>query len=109
MSRHTYWPENTNHAILIKYLKNTRKENLPYRGTSLRKNILLGDLFDDDLYLLCVISIFVTLKLGVISDLKQYRKNLAITFNKFYISICIIKFWINGEMFDSIALTVFVI
>ena len=47
------------------------------------------------------------LKLGVISDPKQHRKNLAITFNKFYISICIIKFWINGEKFDSIALTVF--
>ena len=45
----THWPANTNHAILIKYLKNTRKENLPYRGRMLRKNILLGDLFDGDL------------------------------------------------------------
>ena len=47
----------------------------------------LGDLFNDELYLLCVIYLFLRLlKLGVISDPKQYRKNLAITFNKFYIS-----------------------
>ena len=56
------------------------------------ENILLGDLFDDDLYLLCVVSIFATFEIGVISEPKQYRKNLAITFNKIYISICIIKF-----------------
>ena len=28
------------------------------------ENILLGDLFDDDLYLLCVISIVVTFEIG---------------------------------------------
>ena len=44
---------------------------------------------------------------GLSQILNNIEKNLAITFNKFYISICIIKFWINGEMFDSIALAVF--
>ena len=44
---------------------------------------------------------------GLSQILNNIEKNLAITFNKFYISICIIKFWINGEKFDSIALTVF--
>ena len=55
---------------------------------------------------MCNIDFLRLLKLGVISDPKQYRKNLAITFNKLYISICIIKFGINGERFDSIAQTV---
>ena len=58
----------------------------------MRENKLLGDLFDGDLYLLCVISIFGTFETGVISDPDQYRKNLAITFHKFYISTCVIKF-----------------
>ena len=47
------------------------------------------------------------LKLGVISDPDQNRQNLTITFIKFYISSCIIKFWIDGEKFDLIALPVF--
>ena len=33
------------------------KENHPYQGSKVEKKSL-GDLFDDDLYLLCVISIF---------------------------------------------------
>ena len=32
LSRHTYGPAKTYHAILIKYLKKTRKESFPYRG-----------------------------------------------------------------------------
>ena len=53
----------------------------------------LGDLFDDGLYLLCVISIFATFEIGGYHrSLTISKKNLAITFNKFYISICIIKF-----------------
>ena len=83
-------------AIRIpKYFKLSRtqeKKTFHIEEAWLRKNILLGDLFDSDLYLLCVISIFATFVIRFISDPKQYRKNLAITFNKFYISICIIKF-----------------
>ena len=57
------------------------------------KNILLGDLFDDNLYLLCVISIFCDFRnWGLSQILNNSVKNLAITFNKIYISICIIKF-----------------
>ena len=60
LSRHTYWPANTNHAILIKYIKNTRKATFYIEEAWSRKN----DLFDDDLYLLCVISIFATFEIG---------------------------------------------
>ena len=53
----------------------TRKENVSHRGSKaketfhieearLRKNKLLSDLFNGDLYLLCVISIFATFELG---------------------------------------------
>ena len=41
------------------------------------------------------------LKFGVVSS-----ESFAITFNKFYISTCILKFLINGEIFKSIALAV---
>ena len=37
------------------------------------ENILLGDLFDDDLYLLCVISILRLLKLGVTAKIMAAR------------------------------------
>ena len=33
-------------------------------------------------------------------------ESFAITFNNFYISTCILKFYINGKIFKSIALAV---
>ena len=67
----------------------------------------MGDLFDDDLHLLCVISIFATFLIGLSQILTNTVKNFAITFDTFYISTCIIKSLKNGENVKLIALTVF--
>ena len=75
-----------------KILKADKKRNFPYGESKVEGKQFLGDLFDGDLYLLCVISIFRLLKLGFISDPDQYRKNLAIIFHKFYICTCVIEF-----------------
>ena len=51
-----------------------------------------GALFNGDLYICYVCYRFLRLlKSRVISDPDQNRHNLTITFNKFYISTCIIK------------------
>ena len=68
-----------------KYFKLSRtqeKKTFHIEEAWLRKNILLGDLFDDDLYLLCVISIFATFVFRFISDPKQYRKKLGYHFQQ---------------------------
>ena len=58
VSRHTHRPANTYHVYLIK--------NLPYRESKVEEKhkLIPGDLFDDDLYLVCVISIFATFEIG---------------------------------------------
>ena len=62
------------------------------------KNILLGDLFDDDLYLLYVISIFATFENGVISDPKQYRKKTWLSLSTSFISVFVS---LNSAMLKS--------
>ena len=60
-NRHTYY-----HAML--FSENTKitqeKKTFHVEEAWLRKSMLLSDLFDDDLYLLCVISIFATFETG---------------------------------------------
>ena len=57
----------------------------------LRKNILLGDLFDDGLYLLCVISIFATFEIG--GYLRSYNNiektwlSLSTSFTSAFVSL----------------------
>ena len=52
-------------------------------------------------FCVCVIYIFATFEIRFLSS-----ESFTITFNKFYISTCILKFYINGEIFKSIALAV---
>ena len=62
------------------------------------KHKVLGALFDFDIYLLFVWYRFLRLlKLELSQFLTNTEKNLAITFNKFYISTCISITRINGE------------
>ena len=57
----------------------------------MRKNILSGDLFDDDLYLLCAISIFATFEIGGLSRILKNIENtwlsLSTSFTSVFVSL----------------------
>ena len=84
-----------------------RKENVSQRGSkamekqTFKRFIQWWSLFS------CVKSIFATFEIGGYLSYWPKLTQIGITFNKFCISSCIIKLWIDDEKLDLIALTVF--
>ena len=64
LSRHTHRPANTYHVILIKTDRRQEKKTFHIEEAMFSKNKSLSALFDGELYLVCVISIFATFEIG---------------------------------------------